>query len=135
MAAHEYRTIGGALVPALAIRVQGLDGAWQPETLALIDSGADLTTFPASWAKSLGIALDASCCEEKQAVTAGGPAVVWAYPQGLRVSIEGIDHWLKAEFCIGLDLPLLGRRDFFDSYRIMFDERAKSFTLEPYESL
>lgn len=110
----------------------GLDGAWQPETLALLDSGADVSTFPASWANSLGVVLDPSCCEEKKATTAAGPAVVWAYKPGLRVAVEGATHLLNADFCVGLDLPLLGRRDFFDKYRITFDQRAKTFTLEPY---
>lgn len=109
-----------------------LDGQLQPETPALIDSGADVSTFPAAWAASLGIALDASCCEERKAVTAGGPATVWAYAQGLKVVIDGFEHHLKAEFCEGLDLPLLGRKDFFAKYKITFDQRAESFTLEPY---
>jgi hypothetical protein len=130
---HEYKSLGrGQLVPALSIRVRGLDGVLQPETPALIDSGADVSTFPASWAKSLGIELSPRCCERKEATTAAGPATVWAYSQGLRVIIEGVEHWLKAEFCEGLDLPLLGRRDFFDAYKITFDERAKTFTLVPY---
>lgn len=129
---HAYKTLGGELVPALGIRVQRLDDSWLPETPALLDSGADVSTFPAEWAKRLGIKLDLSCCEEKKAKTAGGAVVVWAYPQGLRVHVEGVGHRLKADFCEGLDVPLLGRRDFFNAYRVTFDERAKTFTLEPY---
>lgn len=129
---HEYKSLGGELVPALDIRLRTLDGTWQPETPALIDSGADVSTFPAGWAPSLGVTLDASCCEEKKAVTAGGPATVWAYSPGLKVLIDGAEHHLKAEFCEGLDLPLLGRRDFFMKYRVSFDQRTESFTLEPY---
>lgn len=129
---HEYRALGTELIPAIGIRVRGLDGTWQPETLALVDSGADVSAFPATWASSLGVTLDPSCCEEKEAMTAAGPTVIWAYKPGLQVAVEGVAHLLKADFCSGLDVPLLGRRDFFDKYRISFDQRAKTFTLEPY---
>jgi hypothetical protein len=119
-------------VPALNIRLRGADGRLQPETPAIIDSGADVSTFPGEWAKSLGITLDLTCCEEKTARTASGTTTVWCYPQGIHVSIEGVEHFLKADFCHELEVPLLGRRDFFSKYKVCFDERKKVFTLEAY---
>jgi hypothetical protein len=120
------------LVPALDIRLRGSNGRLQPETPAIIDSGADISTFPGEWAKSLGIKLDLSFCEEKTARTAGGPTPVWSYPQGIHVVIEGVEHFLKADFCEKLEVPLLGRQDFFMKYRVCFDERERTFTLEAY---
>lgn len=131
---HEYKTLGDDLVPALDICLLDLDGVEQPPTPAIIDSGADISTFPGEWAEILKIKLDLTCCEEKKARTAGGPAQIWHYSQGLHVVIEGERHHLKANFCETLEVPLLGRRDFFLKYRIAFDERAKSFTLDPYRS-
>jgi hypothetical protein len=33
----------------------------------------------------------------------------------------------------GLGAVLLGRNDFFNVYKVSFDNRAETFTLEPYE--
>jgi hypothetical protein len=74
------------LVPALDIRIRGLDGQLQPGTPAIIDSGADIST-------------------------------------------------LKADFCEALEVPLLGRRDFFVKYKVCFNERRSTFTLEPYPEI
>jgi hypothetical protein len=84
------------------------------------------------WAKALGIQLDVTCCEKSTAETAGGPAELWIYRQGIKALIDGRKHHLKASFCKGLKVALLGRRDFFDAYKVTFDEREESFTLEPY---
>jgi Aspartyl protease len=116
----------------LAIRLRSLDGELQPSTPAIVDSGADTSTFPASMAKSLGITLDESCCERGRAATANGETVIWSYPQGIKALIEDRgEHHLKADFCDGLTIPLLGRKDFFNAYRVTFDERAETLTLEP----
>jgi hypothetical protein len=66
-------------------------------------------------------------------MTAGGPAVVWRYTPGIKAVIDGVEHHLKADFCEGLYVALLGRKDFFRAYRVSFDERAKNFTLEPFD--
>ena len=119
-------------MPALRIRLRSLDGELQPWTPALVDSGADISTFPGSMARSLGIALDETCCERQRALTANGEATIWRYPQGIRALIEDQgEHHLKADFCDELKIPLLGRKDFFQTYRVMFDERAQTLTLEP----
>ncbi len=120
------------MIPALPIKVKNLDGTLGPETPAILDSGADVSSFPAAWAKSIGIKLDESECEEEEATTAGGTTIVWRYPQGLRLAIEGVEHWVKAEFCEKLDIPLLGRKDFFYKYKVTFDQRRRVFLLEAF---
>jgi hypothetical protein len=109
-----------------------LDGVQQPLSLAIIDSGADRSTFPTEWAEELGIKLDLTCCEKSTAETAGGRAELWIYKPGIKALIDGVEHHLKATFCTGLEVALLGRKDFFAVYEVTFDERAQSFTLEPY---
>lgn len=48
--------------------------------------------------------------------------------------MQGVSRYpLKASFVEGLDIVLLGRMDFFDWHHIAFDQRAKTFTLTPYE--
>jgi len=41
---------------------------------------------------------------------------------------------LFATFNRGLPVILLGRADFFDRFRVLFDERAKIMTISEYES-
>lgn len=130
---YPYKALaGGEYVPALPIRLFSLDGELQPSVLAVVDSGADGSTFPVMWAKGLGIGLDVSCCEESTAETAGGTVVCWIYRPGIKAWVAGREHHLKASFCEGLEVPLLGRKDFFNAYKVTFDQRAKSFMLEPY---
>lgn len=88
--------------------------------------------FLSRWRQSIGVELKEPTCKEDEATTAGGPTTVWSYPHGLHIEIEGIDHWVKAEFCEKLDVPLLGRKDFFMNYRVTFDERRHVFVLDAY---
>jgi hypothetical protein len=130
---YPYKALAGSeYVPALPIRLRSLDGVLQPSALAIVDSGADRSTFPTMWADSLGIKLHESWCEKSTAETAGGTVVCWIYPPGITALIDGREHRLKASFCEGLEVPLLGRKDLFNAYRITFDQRAKTFTLDPY---
>lgn len=130
---YPYRALADEeYVPALPIRLRGLDGKWQPSALAIVDSGADGSTFPTMWAHGLGIELNPGWCDESTAETAGGTVVCWVYRPGIKALIDGTEHQLKASFCEGLEVPLLGRKDLFEAYKIMFDQRAKSFTLEAY---
>jgi hypothetical protein len=104
-----------------------------PASAAILDSGADVSTFPASWARSIGIVLeDKGQCTEDEAMTAGGPITIWKYAQGLHIVIEDIQHWVKADFCEKLRVPLLGRTDFFRYYKTTIDERRRSFMLSAY---
>jgi hypothetical protein len=131
---YPYKTLAGGLVPALAIRLVSLDGVPQPPALAVIDSGADRSTFPPDWARGLGIELEEGCCEKETAVTAGGETELWVYKPGVKALIDGLEHHLKATFCVGLEVALLGRKDFFADYKVTFDERLECFTLEPYKA-
>ncbi len=83
-------------------------------------------------ARGLGIELHADCTLSV-AETAGGKVACWIYKRGLTVFAADTTHHLKASFCEGLKVPLLGREDFFEGYRVTFDQRTPSFTLEPYE--
>lgn len=110
-----------------------LDGDVLPPAMALIDSGADCSMFPAAWARRIGIDLE-SDCEKTSAETAGGPADSYVYEPGISVVIEDKTYGVHATFSKNLPVGLLGRQDFFVHHRVTFDERAKTFTLEPYDA-
>ncbi len=104
-------------------------GSLLTPTLAILDSGADSTTMPIEWAAKLDI--DIQCdCVERPCGTAGGEASGYVFLGDIEAMVLGERLPLSAIFLAGLDFVLLGRRDFFDWFRILFDQRAKTFTIE-----
>lgn len=107
------------------------DGTVLDPIRAIVDSGADSTTLPTEWASKLGIDLDRDCVL-KPCGTAGGETTGYAYPGDVEVIVLGKRLTITPTFNKGLDVVLLGRRDFFFWFRVTFDQRAKTFTLERY---
>jgi hypothetical protein len=103
-----------------------------PETLGLVDSGCDSTMLPAELAKVLGIDLTADCTEQVSN-TAGGRTTNYAYQPGIDAIVMGQKIHLQASFNPGLPVILLGREDFFALYRVAFDQKTNTFTVDPYE--
>ena len=109
-----------------------------PAQPALVDSGCDFTMFPEEWAKPLGIDLDQ--CQPMPGYTAAGkddaedencPRL---YAPGLDAVVAGHKVHLHALFRRGLPVILLGREDFFEYFKVSFDQRRKSFVIEIYDS-
>jgi hypothetical protein len=121
--------------PALPVRLLDAAGGRVAQAYALIDSGADSTTFSAEWAALLGISLE-DHCEPVRALAAveggdEGKFFYYAYTDGLTVEVAGEELFLPVVlFCKGLPFAVLGRRDFFDRYLVTFDQRNLRFFLE-----
>jgi hypothetical protein len=81
-------------------------------------------------AARLGIKLDGGWCDKTTAETAGGAVECWVYKPGIKARIVGEEIHLKASFCEGLKVPLLGRRDFFNAFKVTIDQRGEAFTLQ-----
>jgi hypothetical protein len=120
------------LVPAIPLKLVRSNGNMTPETLGLVDSGCDSTMLPAELAKVLGIDLQTDCIEQTSN-TAGGQTINYSYPPGIDAIVTGRKVHLEASFNPGLPVILLGREDFFALYRVSFDQRTSSFTIEPYD--
>ena len=93
---------------------------WQPLTL-IIDSGADYTLLPKFIAEPLGIQLSQHTYPLKTFGIGGGQKVYFL-KQKVRIRLSG----LQSEIRLGiLDSdhvpPLLGRLDFFATFRIVFE--------------
>jgi Aspartyl protease len=118
-------------MPAIPLKLIHISGNMTPETLGLVDSGCDTTMLPAGWAKILGLDL-AKDCVKQQSNTAGGTTTNYAYRPGIDAIVMGRKIHLQASFNPGLPVILLGREDFFSLYRVTFDQRVSSFTVEAY---
>lgn len=95
---------------------------------ALVDSGADYSILPTSYAHYLGVDLDA--CDERPATTAGGTGKVLVHPLSLEAEIEAMNVRFAMAYTKQGNTILLGREDFFKEFRVTIDEPAQTFTLE-----
>jgi hypothetical protein len=118
-------------MPLVSLKLVKLDGTMTPRTLGLVDSGCDTTMLPGDWAQVLGIDF-ATDCEARQGNTAGGTTLHYIYPAGIDVIFAGQKLHLSAAFNPGLPVILLGREDFFACFRVAFDQRTKTFTVQSY---
>jgi hypothetical protein len=96
---------------------------------ALPDSGADASCFPEEWAPRLGV--DLSACEKHPVNTGAGKTHHHVYDTGLMATVAGFEIVLEAVFG-PINVPVLGRRDFFERFRVEFDERSRVSYLTPY---
>ncbi len=65
------------------------------------------------------------------AVADGRPSTRYCYTEGLTIEVAGESMFLPVVmFCEGLPIALLGRKDFFDRYLVLFDHRKLRFFLE-----
>ncbi len=117
----------------MQFRLIGENGKLSPTHYGLIDSGADNSSFPAAWAEPLGIDLGCDCTAES-CNTAGGAAKNHVLPAGIEAVMLGRYIRLAAAFNELLPFALLGREDFFGSFKVAFDQRGERFTLEAYYS-
>jgi hypothetical protein len=113
------------LVP---FKVVGPNGAVIVDS-GLVDSGADSSAFPLWMMKRFRIFKNQ--CKKEKFETSGGEGVQWIYPENLKATIFGRDLELTAIFT-ETPIALLGREDFFSAFRVVFDERALTLTIDPY---
>jgi hypothetical protein len=116
--------------PALGVKLLK-EGKALAVARALVDSGADFTTLSDDWAALASIDLERDCEPQKVAIADQRPSMRYAYCEGLTVEVVGEPLFLPVVmFCKGLPIALLGRRDFFDRYHVLFDQRRHRFFLE-----
>ena len=115
-------------MPVFPVTLVG-PGGESPPLMALVDSGADSSLFPLQVAPLVGV--DPNRCEEGTGMTAGGRSRRYIWSDGLRATVLGRELQLRGAFG-ACPVILLGRGDFFDAFKITFDQRAKIFSLESY---
>jgi hypothetical protein len=99
---------------------------------ALVDSGADFSLWPLTMAGLLGRNLDE--CEDIACVTASGAGVVRVHPIAIEAEVPGLGRFaMRAAFAEHAQTILLGRDDFFSTFKVSVDQRSEQFTLERYE--
>ena len=96
--------------------------------MGYLDSGADMTLLPLSFAKALGIKIEDEQVKEIRGIGDSAVSVIIK-----EVEIKIGDENLKANVGIALieEVPyLLGRKDVFNKFRIIFEEYNERIILE-----
>ena len=98
---------------------------WRKATMG-IDTGADYTILPRSYADYLGIDV-AKDCNAQITHGVGGTETVYLYKK-LVVKLGNFRRIIPAGFLDRNDIPpLLGRHEFFETFRSVFEKRTVTF--------
>lgn len=111
----------------LRVRIS-LPGGRGHEVMALVDSGADASTFHVDVARLIGIDLDG--CRPVRLRGVSGATVAYACP--VEIEVEGLRFPIEARF-VPEPVALLGRHDVFLYFQFAFDQRAHELLIEPYD--
>jgi len=115
--------------PIALIRVIGPAG--QRDLTGLVDTGADATLIPATFASLLGIPLNDNDKEDILGL-GGSSTTIWYAQVNLEVLTPGGGpRWsARVGFYLG-SKPILGHAGFLDHFTARFNGRAKTLTLTP----
>lgn len=119
----QYQQRHGKFLPIIPIKLKSVDGEWITFD-AFVDSGASYTLFTAEIGEILGLDVENG---EKIYVTVGDGSLITVYLHELEVKIGEKTFKATIGFSkqLGIGFNIIGRKDFFEKFKICFDERAK----------
>ena len=123
--------------PLIPVKVKGPVGTI--ELRCLVDSGAGFDSFPLSVAKEIGVPVESSPSDFVTGI--GGRVPCYVYE--VEITIGPCSYKTQAQFLPPVQLtsqkesvreipPLLGRRNTFVNFKIVFDEANQELELIPY---
>ncbi len=113
----------------MPFHLRGPSGKDFPVT-GVIDSGADVSLFPADWAEPLGIQI-ADCQMVPGMSASGGACEIHVWKEPLHAVLLGRKFELTPAFG-GTNEVLLGRDDFFMQFEARFNQQKKRFSLKAF---
>jgi len=119
----QYQQRHGKFLPIIPIKLKSVGGEWITFD-AFVDSGASYTLFTAEIGEILGLDVENG---EKIYVTVGDGSLITVYLHELEVKIGEKTFKATIGFSkqLGIGFNIIGRKDFFEKFKICFDERAK----------
>ena len=101
-------------------------GVFKPITM-LVDTGADYTLLPRFLAQSLGVSLTKDC-QMLKTTGVGGQQTVFFFKGKIKVELGNWQREIPLGF-LDTDFipPLLGRHEFFETFKTVFDNRQLTF--------
>lgn len=119
---------GKISVPVVTVELETIKGFWPFEML--LDSGADVTTFPLV---SLASYFPNFKRDPKSKMVIGGVEGrgVFAYPHSVHAKLGNKNFLLRCYFIESNVDPLLGRLDVWDKFSITFDNKEQTTQIVP----
>ncbi len=113
-----YVELRGRLLPIVPVEVNDI------EFYAFVDSGASFSIFHSDIAEMLELKIESG---EKVLVTVGDGSLIPVYIHELKVKFADKEFEAKIGFSkkLGIGFDIIGRKDFFDNFKICFDEKNK----------
>lgn len=117
-----YQVSADEFEPIVTLKVLGKEG-WV-ELEAYIDSGASFSIFHKDRAEILGINYETG---QELFVTVGDGGLLKVYLHKLKVELENEKFTASIGFSdqLGVGFNLLGRKSFFEHFKICFDDKDK----------
>ena len=120
---------GGSVTyrPLLSVRIATETYPPGRDVLAIIDSGTDSTVFNADIARALGV--DPRDCRK---IRMGGIGVVDGFLCDVKIVIPDFDLSMNVSVAFLENPPfdaLLGQRDFFERFKVLFEKDQQQFKL------
>lgn len=93
----------------------------------LVDSGSDRNTFPAEFAKEIGLDYKKG---ESRKITSVNDSFTVVYGNRVKIEFDGKSIETVVYFGKSVKLPILGRDGFFNYFKkVSFDVKSKTFEL------
>lgn len=122
----DYVTLRGRHYPLIPIRLHY--GDRNVKTYALLDSGSTTSVFRSEIAEDLGIEIHGG--KEKILQSASGLIKIYTFALTVEINSERFDMDVGFSHELITSFNILGREDFFDRYRITFDEGNRKIIIE-----
>lgn len=102
------------------------ESIWQPVTM-IVDTGADYTLLPHFFASLLGITISKDC-KTIQTQGVGGTSKVYMVKEKLPVKLGEYKRTIPLGFLSSDYIPpLLGRHEFFETFKVVFENYSVIF--------
>ena len=113
-----YVELRGRLLPIVPVEVNDI------EFYAFVDSGASFSIFHSDITEMLELKIENG---EKILVTVGDGSLIPVYIHELKVKFAGKEFAARIGFSkkLGIGFDIVGRKDFFENFKICFDEKNK----------
>ena len=125
---YNYKQLGQRYYPMIPLLLSNKDKTH--ETDALIDSGSMLSLFRLEVAHQLGI--DYKKGNPTRIRSVQGELLIYVHTLRLRIGENEFPFNVGFSEDFKPNLNLLGRTDFFEQFKITFDEKNKKLSLESY---
>ncbi len=124
----DYSYYAGEKSPIVPIHARGRDDRWY-RIWIYVDSGATCSVFLEEEAQRLGIDIESGFMD-LTTVADGGLMPVYYHKLRVKFGSEEMEAEIGFSRKLGVGINVLGRRDFFDEFKICFDQAEDIISFE-----